>query len=96
MKKHNKKRFVAPSSRPEFGKEVTLPKKFCNAFHLVFEDLYGKEMELFVQELNDLMDEVEEISEQDLNDIRKKVKEVNLYEFQKSPFDRIHKNKKGR
>ncbi len=75
---------VIPSSRSKFGKEVILPKKFHSALHAVVGNLYGREIELFFQELNYLMEEREEITNQDLAKIREDIKAMELYEYQKS------------
>ncbi len=73
-----------PSSRSKFGREVILPKKFHSAWHTLFGNLYGREVELFVREVNELMDTEEEITNQDLAKIREGIKAMELYEFQKS------------
>lgn len=78
---------VIPSSRSKFGRTVSIPDKFHKAFHAVFGNLYGKECELFLQEVNDLMDEKEEITNRDLARIREEIKGMGLYEFQKTKKD---------
>ncbi len=92
-----------PSSRSKFGREVILPKKFHSAWHTLFGNLYEREIELFVQEINDLMDEVEEITNQDLAKLREEIKGMDLYEYQKTKengagrrYKKCTKKKKGR
>jgi hypothetical protein len=84
LKKVVSSHHVVPSSRSKFGKEVLLPKKFHSAWHTLFGNLYGREVELFIQEVNDLMDEKEEITSRELSKIREEIKGMELYEFQKT------------
>ncbi len=78
---------VVPSSRSKFGREVILPDKFHKAWHSIFGNLYGREVELFIQEVNDLMDERDEITKRDLARIREDIKGMEMYEYQKTKED---------
>ncbi len=85
---------VVPSSRSKFGREVLLPKKFHSAWHSLVGNLYGREVELFVQEVNELMDTRDEITNQDLAKLREEIKGMNLYEFQKTKENGAGRRKK--
>ena len=78
---------VIPSSRSKFGKEVTIPEKFHKAWHALFGNLYGKEIELFVEELNDMMDTQDEITSREIAKVREQIKGMGLYDFQKTRED---------
>ncbi len=84
MKYEKSSHHVIPSSRSKFGREVLLPKKFHSSWHSLFGNLYGREAELFLQEVNYLMDTEEEITNQDLAKLREEAKGMELYEFQKT------------
>ncbi len=84
MEKEHSSHHVIPSSRSKFGREILLPEKFHKAWHSLFGNLYGREVELFIQEVNDLMDTEEEITKRDLARIREQIKGMDLYEFQKT------------
>ena len=78
---------VIPSSRSKFGREVILPDKFHKALHSLFGNLYGKEIELFVEELNDMMDTQDEITSREIARLRETIKGMDLYEYQKTRED---------
>jgi ABC-type phosphate transport system auxiliary subunit len=84
---------VIPSSCSKFGREVILPKKFHSSWHSIFGNLYGREIELFVEEVNSLMDELDEITNQDLAKIRERIKSLKLYEFQKKQKNGTYKRR---
>ncbi len=85
---------IIPTSRRKFGREVILPKKFHSALHTVWGNLYGREIELFIKELNQLMEEKDEITNTDLNKLRQEIRGMNLYEFRKSKEDKAGKVRK--
>ena len=85
-----------PSSRSKFGKEVKLPDKFHKSWHILFGNLYGREIELFIEEVNDLMDELDEITNRDLAKIRERIKAMELYEFQKTRENGSGKRRRGK
>ncbi len=85
---------VIPSSRSKFGKTVILPEKWHKAWHTLFGNLYGREVGLFVQEVNDLMDTQEEVTKRDLARLREQIKGMELYEYQKTKEDRAGKKRK--
>ncbi len=83
-----------PSSRSKFGKEVILPEKFHKAWHALFQNLYGREIELFIQEVNDLMDNQEEITKKELSKLREDIKGMELYDFQKTKNDQAGRRRR--
>ena len=85
---------VIPSSRSQFGREVILPDKFHKAWHSLFGNLYGKEIELFIEELNDMMDEYNEITARDIAHLRETIKGMDLYEYQKTKEDGAGKRRR--
>lgn len=94
-KEHRKtKHHVTPSSRSEFGREVILPEKFHTAWHILFGNLYDREVVLFIQEVNKLMDEADEITNKNLANIREEIKGMDLYEFQKTKEDSAGKKRR--
>ncbi len=78
---------VRPRSRKEtklpLDKEINLPKLFHSSWHFVFGNLFGREVELFVQEVNKIMDEQETITPKQLEDLRNEIKALELYEFER-------------
>ena len=85
---------VIPSSRSKFGREVILPDKFHKAWHSLFGNLYGKEIELFVEELNDMMDTQDEITSREIARLRETIKGMDLYEYQKTREDGAGKRRR--
>jgi len=83
LKNEKSNHHVTPTSRSRFGREVTLPKKFHSAWHVIFGNLYGREAELFIEEVNEMMDFEEEITNDDLRKARERTRGLELYEFQK-------------
>lgn len=66
---------VKPSSRG--GKRtVRLPRKFHEAWHVLFQDLYDEEIELFVSDINELMRQGSKVSARQIHNLRKEVKEA--------------------
>ncbi len=85
---------VIPSSRSKFGREVIIPDKFHKAWHSLFGNLYGKEIELFIEELNDMMDEYDKITSRDIARLREEIKGMDLYEYQKTREDGAGKRRR--
>ena len=85
---------VVPSSRSQFGREVIIPDKFHKAWHSLFGNLYGKEIELFIEEINDMMDEYDEITSRDIAHLRETIKGMDLYEYQKTREDGAGKRRR--
>ncbi len=72
-----------PQSRFQGGNEVLLPKKFHSAWHLLFGNMRGKEIELFIVEVNKLMEYKDKITAHELEELRKEVKELGIYEYER-------------
>ena len=85
---------VIPSSRSKFGKEVTIPDKFHKAWHALFGNLCSREVELFIEAINDMMDTQDEITSREIARLREEIKGMNLYEFQKTKEDSAGKRRR--
>ncbi len=83
MKKEYSNHHARPQSRFTGGNEVLLPKKFHSAWHLLFGNMCGREIELFIKEVNKLMLIKDKITAGELEEIRKEVKAIGIYEYER-------------
>ena len=75
MKKVYSNHHVVPTSRGGGnGKTTLLPKLFHAAWHVVFGNLYGDELLIFVSQVNRLL-ENDTITPAQLNKLREQIKE---------------------
>ncbi len=75
MKKVYSKHHVVPTSRNKDSKKVTeLPKLFHASWHVLFENLYDKEIEVFIRIINDRMKKQEVITAKELSALKQKIK----------------------
>ena len=85
---------VIPSSRSKFGKEVTIPDKFHKAWHALFGNLCSREIELFIEAINDMMEHQDEITSREIARLREEIKGMGLYEYQKTKEDGAGKRRR--
>jgi hypothetical protein len=75
LKKVYSEHHVIPRSRGgEKEKIVLLPKLFHTGWHIVFGNLYGKEIEIFIKEVNHLLKIKDTISAHELEQLRNRIK----------------------
>lgn len=74
-KKKIQRHHVIPRSRYNNKKVVRVPSNFHSAWHIVFENLYGMELLIFVYELSKQMETKHEISSEDIRNLRSEIKE---------------------
>lgn len=75
MKKVYSNHHVVPRSRDASShRTVELPKLFHTALHIIFENLHGQEMILFMQILNTKMEKQEIITPKELSLLRQMIR----------------------
>jgi hypothetical protein len=77
----NNKHHVEPKSRTKENKrckKVKIPTNFHSSWNMIFSNLYGEELIVFIKEINFLMETEEEINWKDINRIRNEIRELNL------------------
>lgn len=66
---------IVPSSRG--GKEtVEVHKNFHDAWHTLFGNLYGEEIQLFVKDVQVLFEQKEKINAKELHELREEIKNM--------------------
>ena len=66
---------IIPRSRGvDYKVTVLLPEGFHDAFHTIFDNLYGAEIRMFVERLEMMMKEQDSITNADLSKLRYSIK----------------------
>ncbi len=66
-----------PQSRG--GKEtVELPEAFHEAWHVCFQNLYGKEIQLFIKDLQVLFEQKEKVTAKEIHELREEIKSMEV------------------
>ena len=81
----NNKHHVEPKSRANQNgnggkntKKVKVPVNFHSSWNMIFDNLYGEELIMFIRKINFLMETEKEITWKDINRIRSEVENLNL------------------
>ncbi len=78
----NNKHHVEPKSRitkkGKNCKKVKVPVNFHSSWNMIFDNLYGEELVVFIKRMNFLMETEREITWKDINKIRIETKDLNL------------------
>ena len=83
MKKEYSNHHAHPQSRFHGGNEVLLPKKFHSAWHTLFGNMRGREIELFIKQILLTMEYANKITAHDIVQLQEEVKEYGLYEHER-------------
>jgi len=68
---------IIPSSRG--GKRtVRLPEEFHGAWHILFQNMYGEEILLFIKDLQTLFQQKDKVSAREIHDLREEIKGCDL------------------
>ena len=74
---HTTYHHIVPRSRERNGNVVEVPERFHVAWHIIFENLYGKECIEFIELVNKMMEmDSEKITSRNLTETREKIRKT--------------------
>ena len=72
--KRTNRHHIIPKSRGGDNKTVIISQNFHQAWHSVFDNLYGKEACLFIEKLNEMMNSQKKITPKEIIVLRDNIK----------------------